>query len=325
MRRFILAAVGGVVAFLAVVSIAAVCSLLLAACGSGHPSSSSSTNPHLSQQPTTTTSSTSTGAPASLHCNPADFTMNCVQPSAPPTLPKASPSISGADFGWSSLSAGQAKASGYRFAASYLSPDASKNWTAALVRAYHAAGLATVYVWEAGATNALDGFNQGALDASRARDQAAAFGHTDGTIFFAVDCDCSGPSVAAYFAGASSVLGPRAGAYGGYSTLQYLCTHGLVGQVNWQTYAWSAGRWLPSSCAPLEQYQNGPVVDQDRAISAYYGQDPYVAPKPKPTAAQIRKWRGALAATNRQIKVHAAALRLLNQRHRWFTARLAGA
>ena len=258
-------------------------------------------------------------APAHLsaRCNQADYAMNCVQPATSAT-PRGAQSIPGVDFGWSALSAGAARADGYRFAASYLSNDPTKNWTPALVNAYHTAGLATVYVWEASANNAQLGLNQGAIDASRALQQANALHHT-GTIFFAVDCDCSGPSVAAYFSGATSVLGPRVGAYGGYSTLGYLCAHGLVGQVNWQTYAWSYGRWLPASCAPLEQYLNGNVVDQDRAIAPYYGQDPY---NPGPSKAQRARWRRALAASQRVYVAKGCVV--FAQRERYFAAHLHG-
>ncbi|MGH2870438.1 MAG: hypothetical protein ACRDNK_23075, partial [Solirubrobacteraceae bacterium] len=60
----------------------------------------------------------------------------------------------------------------------------------------------------------------------------------------------------------------------------YLHEHGVVGSENWQTYAWSGGAWLPKSIAPLEQYLNGALYDNDRALASDYGQWPYTAPKP---------------------------------------------
>jgi hypothetical protein len=171
---------------------------------------------------------------------------------------------------------------GAKFGASYFSFDSSKGWTQrrGLVAEYHRGGIATVGVWETTAERAGQGCGAGSADARQAARQAAAVGNKTRPIDFAIDFDATGGQVAAYFRCAHSVLGDRTNAYGGYSPLQYLCTHRLVGHQNWQTYAWSGGRWLPASCAPLEQWLNGSAVDYDRAIAKDYGQWPYVPVTP---------------------------------------------
>lgn len=233
---------------------------------------------------TRTVTTTVAPAPTVAHpCSPTDATMNCVLKSVPKPskVYGVSPSQRlGVDFGWSGVSATAAKGLGARFGASYLSPDLSKNWTRALVNAYHAAGLKTVAVWESTASRAEEGAAAGRADALAAKAQAAALGNRTRPIDFAVDCDCAGPTILGYFQGVHSALGARGNAYGGYDQIAYLHAHGVVGNTNWQTYAWSGGAWLPASIAPLEQYLNGSSYDHDRAIAADYGQWPYVAPKP---------------------------------------------
>lgn len=214
-----------------------------------------------------------------------ETTMQCVlktQPAPPKTYSVTPGSRYGVDFGWSGVSASYAKSIGAQFGASYLSPDGSKNWTRSAVNDYHAAGLGTVAVWESTATRAEQGYSAGVADAQAARSQAAALGNTSRPIDFAVDCSCSGAQVAGYFEGVHAVIPHRDDAYGDYDVIAYLHSHGLVGNDNWQTYAWSGGRWLPSSYAPLEQYLNGASFDNDRALRADYGQWPYTAAKPKP-------------------------------------------
>lgn len=166
---------------------------------------------------------------------------------------------------------------GAHFDASYFSHDPAKDWTLAAVNALHRCGKATVGVWETAATEAQAGFNAGVADAKAARAEAAAVGNTTRPIDFAVDCQCAPSSVLAYFRGVHSVLGSRDDAYADYAVINYLHAHGVVGNENWQTYAWSAGQWLPSSVAPLEQYLNGQAYDHDRALTGNYGQWPYTA------------------------------------------------
>lgn len=215
-------------------------------------------------------------------CNPADAVMQCELPPAPSTLQTLTRTRYGLDFGWSDVSAASARAQGASFAASYLSDDPSKDWTWALVHSYHALGISTVAVWETGATRAQDGYAAGVSDATAARSQAAELGDLTGAIDFAIDCDCAPSSTLSYFQGVHHVLGARTGAYGGYDQLGYLSAQHVLGAWNWQTYAWSGGRWLSASIAPLQQYLNGSSEDHDRAIAANFGQWPYSAPKPPP-------------------------------------------
>lgn len=217
-------------------------------------------------------------------CNPKNQVMQCVLPPPPVGLHLGSSpiSIQGGDFGWSGISGPSCRANGWKFGASYLSFDTSKNWTLSLVNSYHANGCATVAVFEAGGSDATLGFNLGFREAKAAMAQLIVLHAPPKQPFtLAIDCDCSGLSVAQFFRGADAAAGvARVNAYGGYFPLQYLCAHHLVGHFNWQTYAWSHGLWLPASCAPLEQYLNGSAFDHDRAIALNYGQWPYVAPKP---------------------------------------------
>lgn len=212
--------------------------------------------------------------------------MNCVlQGISAPRLPGLEPGQTfGVDFGWSGVSAATAKSLGARFGASYFSNDASKNWTRALVNSYHAAGLGTVAVWETSANRAEGTRTDGVADANAAKAQAAAVGNTSDPIEFAVDCDCAGASLLAYFQGVHSVLGARDDAYGGHDQVLFLYQHKVVGNENWQTYAWSSlngvTQWLPASIAPLEQYLNGSAFDNDRALLPNYGQWPSVKVAP---------------------------------------------
>lgn len=256
--------------------------------------------------PTLTTTTTTVAG-----CAAGQATMNCVLSTLPPPASGlgAAPGVQGVDFGWGSVSPADAKAAGARFAASYLSTDQSKNWTPALVDAYHQAGLATVAVWETYATRAEAGYAAGVADARQARAQAAAIGDTARPILFAVDCDCAGAQILPYFRGAHSVLGARTDAYGGRTQLLYLSQHGVVGHENWQTYAWSGGAWLPASIAPLEQYLNGPVYDRDRAIGNPFAQWPLPKPPAPPVIRSGARHWGWLPTTIRHFGKAAAGER----------------
>lgn len=209
--------------------------------------------------------------------------MDCVLKGLPKpssTLGATKPVAFGVDYGWGNITPAKAKAMRLAFVASYLSNDPSKNFTAGQVAAFHAAGIKTVDVWESTAARATEGFAAGVADARAAKTQAEAIGNTSRPVLFAVDCDCAGSQIVGYFQGARSVLGSRVDAYGGFSQVAFLASQHLVGAENWQTYAWSDGRWLPASVAPLEQYLNGASFDEDRAIRVPYGEFPHTAPKP---------------------------------------------
>jgi hypothetical protein len=249
-------------------------------------------------------------------CAPGDYYMNCVQQTPPQTLTPAVPHAvaSGIDFAWSCPSP-----HGHGFGASYLSPDASKNWTRRCVNAWHAAGAKTVLVWESSATRALDGRAAGQADARSALSQAQALGLQSGRpIFFALDFDetaAQSVAVASYFRGVHDVLdnaGPVSfptpvpvGAYGGYWAIKRLFDAGLI-KYGWQTYAWSGGLWDPR--AQLEQYLNGSSVDYDRAIAADYGQWPYSPPNPLPVCFHKREAAKTCAAVKAKIASDQRAL-----------------
>ncbi len=241
--------------------------------------------------------------PAQTHpCRPHDTTLGCQLPpvTAPvPPAPQPAPVamtlavassfrsqqlIYGIDFGWGGgLSVSSMRANGFRFGASYLSYDFSKNWPVKLIRTYQHAGIARVFVWETTANRALSGCLAGTSDALAARAQSAGFARV---IYFAVDFE-EQPSevatIAGYFRCAGRLLGRgHIGAYGGYWTVAHLFDEHLIG-YGWQTYAWSGGRWDPR--AQLEQYLNGASYDRDRAITRDYGQTPYTSGR---TPAQIR-------------------------------------
>jgi hypothetical protein len=180
----------------------------------------------------------------------------------------------GVDFGWGSVGAGTARAIGARFGASYLSTDASKNWSAANLRRYHARGLATVAVWETYATRSLSGYYAGRTDARSALYEESALGiPTSRPIYFAIDFPESlwqWPAVESYFRGVASILGRwRTGAYGSWAAVSRLFNYGIV-KYGWQTSAWSGGHW--DLRAQLEQYAYYSTYDWDRAMASDYGQ-----------------------------------------------------
>lgn len=243
-------------------------------------------------------------------CTPGNEALQCILPPPPKqrlTAPPTAVVARGIDFAWGAPSASTARSRyGASFGASYLSHDPSKGWTQrpGLVADYHSHGLGTVAVWETSANRAAASHGAGEADAREARAQAAALGNTASTIYFAIDFDATGSQVDAYFRGVHAVLGSRAGAYGGFYPLGYLCSHGLIGKA-WQTYAWSGGRWLSASCAPLEQYLNDGVVDYDRALATDYGQWPSPAKESRAQKrAQLRRVKAKRAVYHRLLDRH---------------------
>lgn len=119
----------------------------------------------------------------------------------------------------------------------------------------------------------------GIVDAELAAAAALKVGMPPGRpIYFAVDIDASPAqlvNVANYFRGVAAHIGLAAtGVYGGYRTLAYLHSRGLVRWM-WQTYAWSGGKVYPGT--HIYQYSNGhkvgsASVDYDRALRPDFGQ-----------------------------------------------------
>ncbi len=181
----------------------------------------------------------------------------------PVAIPKPPPPIAvgaarrfGIDFAWGTIATADLKKAGVTFVIRYLSHDPSKNLKDEYADQLAAAGIDIVVVWETTATRALEGKNAGVTDAQEARRQALACGMPTGRpIYFAVDFAAAGPDVAAYFRGVASVLTYNGtGVYGGYRAVSYLVSH-MICRWAWQTYAWSAGRWVAG--AQLCQYSNG--------------------------------------------------------------------
>jgi hypothetical protein len=142
------------------------------------------------------------------------------------------------DYSFSRPAAAAIKSAGYTAVGRYLGGSAGKQLTKSEAAALHSAGLGIWLVYESTANRALAGKVAGAADAKAAAADAAALGYPVGCpIFFAVDFDAAPAQVAAYFDGVRSVLGDRAGVYGGYK----ITTAGLA-PWRWQTAAWSGGK-----------------------------------------------------------------------------------
>ena len=138
------------------------------------------------------------------------------------------------------------------------------------------AGIALVSNWEWSANRAVQGRAAGEWDADKAATiHHACGGPADRPIYFSVDVDVAGVSVAAYFKGVASAIGlHRTGAYGSFRVLQYLFDQGLIAW-GWQTYAWSYGQW--EGRAHIQQYSNGVnmaghSVDYNQSIKSDFGQ-----------------------------------------------------
>lgn len=196
----------------------------------------------------------------------------------------------GLDFAYGAPPAAFAKSHGINFGASYLSGGTSKDFYAA--QSYRNAGLGVVFVWETSANRPVSGgsynanFNNGYNDAYYGFGEARRLGFPHAHIDFASDFDSTyyGGSILAYYRGAASAakrLGGVSGAYGGLTTVTTVC-NAHVGSLNWQTIAWSRGRWASTACAPLRQVSinsswYGHSVDFDYAVAPNYGQSNFIA------------------------------------------------
>jgi len=182
----------------------------------------------------------------------------------------------GLDWAWGDISGESMRRAGKRFAARYLSHDASKNLDAGEADRLGREGVSCVVVWETTADRATAGRAAGEDDARNAAAQAKACGMPRGRpIFFAIDFEANGGEVAEYFKGVANVIGiDRTGAYAGLDAISFLFDHHLI-RWGWQTYAWSRGLW--DRRARLRQYSNGHIfdgvgVDYNRSIHPDFGQ-----------------------------------------------------
>src|ERR1700752_3809261 len=159
--------------------------LLLAACGGG-----SSHSQRAGRAATGATGPSPTVIVLGHPCDPTNQVMQCVLPPAPAGVTRTAPPavLQGVDFAWSCQAP-----TGHAFGASYLS-DSSKDWTVACLQLWHAAGKATVFVWETAGTRALDGCSAGAADARAAAAELARLGAPSSQPFdMAIDFDATGP------------------------------------------------------------------------------------------------------------------------------------
>lgn len=172
----------------------------------------------------------------------------------------------------SQVSPALAQQHGAQFVCRYLCPDGeSKQCTAIEVHDLIQTGFDVVFVWESDGTPG-NGIQTGVSAAQQANAQAIARGYPQAPIYFAF-ADMASPNLSLVhdaITGAQSVIGQnRVGAYGGYGTIKYLFDNAKLA-YGWQTYAWSGGQLDPR--AQIYQWQNGPIVDFDKALAQDYGQ-----------------------------------------------------
>lgn len=193
------------------------------------------------------------------------------------------------DYSFSRPSPATIKAHGYTAVGRYLGGTPDKQLTKAEAATLHAAGLGIWLVFESTADRAKAGRAAGVADAKTARSKAAALGYPAACpIFFAVDFDAAASTVSAYFDGVKSVLGDRAGVYGGINVV------GLADWA-WQTTAWSGGRLSPHAHLYQRVKMTNPVPGCDenvvcRPIPVWGPKGvvelaPPTAPKPTPAPA----------------------------------------
>jgi len=187
--------------------------------------------------------------------------------------------IQGVDYANPRPSAAALRAAGKQFVIRYLSPNTTNNprktITGAEITDFRNNGLDIGLVWESTTSRATQGAAAGTSDARAAEKVRKALGIPVTGIFFAVDEDTSGASVADYFHGVVNEIGlARTGAYAGIKVIKYLFDHSLI-HYGWQTYAWSGGEW--DARAQVQQYHNGQTVagadvDLCRAMVPEWGQ-----------------------------------------------------
>ncbi len=183
----------------------------------------------------------------------------------------------GADYSLARPSGVAFKAAGYTWVARYLCSYGPKRLSCDERDDLFNNGLAIVLLFEDDAMQALNGYNQGVLDAQEALQQANDLGvPATVPIHFTVDFDATVAQqtlIDAYFQGAISVLGlDRVGAYGGYWVLLRLGNAGLI-TYKFQTIAWSGGNMVPG----INIYQDGIQafnggVDEDVSETTNFGQ-----------------------------------------------------
>lgn len=173
---------------------------------------------------------------------------------------------------------------GVRVVASYISYDASKDLTAAMIRELHSYrrnskasyGFGVLLNFESTASRALSGPTGGVTDGTYVRNRYHLLYQQTGyvpknkqTPPFSVDFDTNPGQYAtidSYLAGAQRGLTTEfaAGVYGEYDLIVHTA-HAGTSHFEWQTYAWSQGRFA-SGIADYYQWRNGVTLKQGRGI-----------------------------------------------------------
>jgi hypothetical protein len=214
------------------------------------------------------------------------------------------------DFAWTKPSTAQLKSWGAVAAFGYVSHDASKSLSAAIVRLYAAQGIKSGVFFEDTADRAAAGYAAGVADARFAIVTATGYGLPSwAPVIVAVDFDIPdyapnsddpalklGP-VGQYLKGWCDTIGKgRTGVYGGYWAVTRAIAAGLAA-YGVQTIAWSGGQADLNEIATLQNGQmlgNGQVDVEVVVSSALLGKiawtpgeaNPAAPPAPKPAPPQ---------------------------------------
>lgn len=184
----------------------------------------------------------------------------------PPKPPAPKPTLA-VDYSFARPKPSVIKKAGYSAVGRYLSNSPSKNISSGEAKALHAEGLGIFLVWETTAKRAAAGRDAGEADAKTALFQANTLGVPENVpLFFAVDFDASWAQVKEYLAGAQSIVGRRAGVYGGYKITTDARSAGI--EYTWQTMAWSGGR-IDANANILQRLRptvDHPVQDTDENL-----------------------------------------------------------
>jgi len=136
-------------------------------------------------------------------------------------------------------------------------------------------GVAVFLIYEEDGRELLGGYAAGVACAQKAETYRKNNGLPAQPIYFCVDFDANDSQQAAIndaLRGANSVLGGRAGVYGGYWVVKKALDAGVT-KWGFQTYAWSGGQVDPR--AAVYQYSNGHnvngMIDFCRNLQADFG------------------------------------------------------
>lgn len=170
----------------------------------------------------------------------------------------------------------------------YLSHQVGKCATPWEIAGYREAGLVVALNFEDGATNWMNGRDQGNADGSFAAGLAKGIGYpTNCAIIFSIDYDAQEyqyDQIFQYIIGCSG-YGYPIGVYGSYGVVQ-ACMQSELVEVGWQTAAWSGG--FLYSGATMYQHIFGQLFDTSTVVKPFtqawgWNENPKpVTPPPSP-------------------------------------------